>query len=652
MSKADDDFLEEAKDNFKLAEEAETDNRKEALDDLKFGRLGDQWPDWIKLQRQTEGRPCLTFPRLSAMIRQVTNDARQNRPSIKVHPADSDADPHTADVYNGLIRNIEVTSKADVAYDTALDFAASMGFGYLRINTEYACEDTFDLDIAIKRIANPFSVYGDPNSTEADSSDWDTAFIIDMMPKKRFEAKYKDAETVNWEVGAYAGLKSPWLDKEQVLVAEYFKREEVPKTVLLLSDQSVLDEETYKKQKDDLDKAGVTVEGTRKTRGHKVTQYIMTGAEILEENEWVGKYIPIVPVYGDEVNVEGKRHFRSLIRDAKDAQVMFNVWRTASTELVGLAPKAPFIGKKGAFNSDKNRWAQANTKSFPYLEYDGDTPPERQPFAGIPAGAIQEALNASDDMKAILGIYDASLGAKSNETSGRAILARQREGDVSTFNFVDNLSRAIEHAGRVIIDLIPKVYTGERIIRTLGEQGDVKTVPLNTPVQVTPPQGQGDPFMHTFDLGRGKYDLTVEAGPSFTTRREESANQMLELVRAFPQAAPFIGPLLAKNLDWPGADELAQVLLQVQQHVMGGGVPQGGDPQAAAQAQEQTQKLVAMVQQLQQQLQAAEADKSLQSRELDIKAYEAQTKRAAEVNKANEQRMRMIAGGVPGHTEQ
>jgi hypothetical protein len=650
MSK-DDDLLEEAKDNYKLAEEAESDNRKEALADLKFGRLGEQWPDWARLQREGEGRPCLTFPRLAAMIRQVTNDARQNRPSIKVHPADSDADPHTADIYNGLIRNIEVTSRADVAYDTALDFAASMGFGYFRINTAPAHEDTFDLDIVVKRISNPFTVYGDPNSAEADSSDWETAFVTDRMPKKRFEAKYKDAGKVDWETGPYSGLKSPWMDADEVLIAEYFKRAEVPKTILLLSDQSVVDEETYRKQKDDLDKDGVTVVSERKSRGYKVTQYIMTGAEILETNEWAGKYIPIIPVYGDEVNLEGKRHFRSLIRDAKDAQVMFNAWRTASTELVALAPKAPFIGKKGSFNSDKAKWATANNKNHPYLEYDGDIAPQRQPFAGIPAGAIQEALNASDDMKAILGIYDASLGAKSNETSGRAILARQREGDVSTFNFVDNLSRAIEHAGRVIIDLIPKVYTGERIIRTLGEQGEVNTVPLNTPVQVTPKQG--DPFVHVFDLGRGKYDLTVEAGPSFTTRREESANQMLELVRAFPQSAPFIGPLLAKNLDWPGADELAQVLQQVQQHVLGGGQPQqGGDPQAQAAAQAQMQKLAGMVQQLQQELQAAQADKALQSRELDIKAYDAQTKRLSEVNKANDQRMRALVAGVPSHTEQ
>lgn len=631
----DKDILDEAKEAFELAAETESDNRSEALDDLRFARLAEQWPEMVRQQRESEGRPCLTVNRLPAFIRQVTNDARQNKPSIKVHPADSDADPLTARIYDGLIRNIEATSRADVAYDTALDFAVTMGFGYFRINTDYACEDNFDLDIVVKRIANPFTVYGDPHSTESDSSDWDTAFVVEHMPKARFEKKYKGADKVDWQSGPYSELKAPWREDDDVLIAEYFAREEVAKIILLLSDQTIVAEDMFKARRGEYEAAGITVAGERASRGYRVIQRIMSGAEVLETNDWPGKYIPIVPVYGDEVNVEGKRIFRGLVRDAKDAQRMFNFWRTASTELVALAPKAPFIGPKGAFKSD-GRWATANIKTHPYLEYDGQIPPQRQPFAGVPAGALQEALHASDDMKAILGLYDASLGARSNETSGRAILARQREGDVSTFNFIDNLSRAIEHAGRIIIDLIPSVYTGQRIVRVLGPQKQVSAVPLNTAVPVTTDTGQT--ISHVYDLARGKYDLTVETGPSFTTRREEAATQMLQLIRAFPPAASVLGDLLAKNLDWPGADEIATRL----QALLPASLPQGG-----AQAGAVVQKLQGQIVQLTQALQTAQQDKQLDAAKIQIDAYKAETERLKAQTDATQRSAHIMAAAAP-----
>lgn len=618
----DDDELSEAKEAFELIAEREADNRREALDDLRFVRLAEQWPEKVRRQRELEGRPCLTINKLPAIVKQVTNDARQNKPSIKVHPADSNADPKTAEVYDGLIRNIEVTSRADVAYDTSLDFAVTMGFGYFRINTEYACDDTFDLDLVIKRIANPFSIYGDPFSTESDSSDWNSAFVTELMTKDQFRAKYKDAEEVDWDATGYERLQDPWRDDDRILVAEYFTRSEVKKTILLLSDQSVVAEEVFTANKASYDAAGVSVVGSRPTRGYKVLQRIMTGAEVLETNKWAGKFIPIVPVYGDEVNVEGKRYFRSLMRDAKDPARMFNFWRTASTELVALAPRVPFIGPKGSFTTDGVKWATANSESHAFIEYDGQIPPQRQPFASMPAGAIQEAMNAADDIKTVTGLYDASLGRPSNETSGRAIIARQREGDTSTFNFIDNLSRAIEHAGRILIDLIPLVYKGERIVRVLGAQpGDVSTVKLNVPTQVK--GDNGEMLSHVYDLSRGKYDLTVETGPSFTTRREEAAEQMTELIRAYPAAAPVLGDLLAKNLDWPDADEIAKRLQALLPASVNGQANGGGDPKMQAQMQEMMQQIGSLTQQLQQ----AQADKSIETQRARTDQFEAETKR-------------------------
>jgi hypothetical protein len=618
-----DDILKEALEAFKVSSEAEADNRKEALDDLRFARLAEQWPDDVKSQRETEGRPCLTINRLPAFIRQVINDSRQNKPSIRVHPADSIADPKTAEIINGLIRGIEYTSNADVAYDTGLESAVDKSFGYWRVNVKYAHDDSFDKDIVIDAIPNPFSVYGDPYSTKADSSDWNTAFVVDTLTKKQFKAKYKGADTKSWDV-EYNDLEAPWGGDDMIMVAEFWKRTEVPRMIVQLSDGTVIDSDTYKEQKELFDMVGLEVTGERQSKTHKVKQYIVSGAEVLETNDWAGRYIPIIPVYGEEVNVEGKRILRSLVRDAKDPQRMFNYWRTTSTELVALAPKTPFIGQKGSFNTDANKWATANTKTHAYIEYDGPTPPQRQPFAGAPAGALQEALNASDDMKAIIGIYDAGLGARSNETSGKAILARQRESDTSTFHFIDNLNRSIRHTGRVLIDLIPHVYNGDRIVRVLG--GDDKRTPEN--VRVNAPTQLKDGTEHIYDLTAGKYDLTVDTGPSYNTQREEAANQMVELLRAFPQAAPFIGDLLAKNLDWPGADEIAKRLeMMLPPEIKNDGQQ---DPQVV-QLQQQMEQMKAqgmqVIQQLTEQLKQLEADKALEAHKLDIDGYNAETNR-------------------------
>jgi hypothetical protein len=626
---SDKDTIKEALEAFKLAAEAEQENRKAALDDIKFSRLGEQWPETVKKQRELEGRPCLTLNRMPAFIRQVINDARQNTPQISVHPQDSYSDPDTAEIIGGLIKNIECQSDADTAYDTALDNAVTMGFGYWRVLVDYAHDDTFDKDIIIQAITNSFSVYGDPFSSKSDSSDWNRAFVVDQISKNEFKRKYKGAERVDWDKEGYTHLDAPWAENELIQVAEYWTRSEVKKPIVQLSDGTVMDAERYKAHQDLFDSLGLAVTGTRDTRGYKVKQQILTGIEVLEDNDWQGLYIPIIPVYGEEINVEGKRTLKGLVRDAKDAQRMVNFWRTSSTELVALSPKAPFLGPKGAFNTDAAKWATANTKSHPYIEYDGPIPPQRQPFDGVPAGALQEALNAMDDMKAIIGIYDAGLGARSNETSGKAIMARQREADVSTFHFIDNLNRAIKHTGRILIDLIPHVYSGERVIRVLGGDDGRKerNVTVNAPHMV-------DGVEKIYDLTAGKYDLTVTAGPSFTSRREEAANQMIELVRAFPQAAPIIGDLLAKNLDWPGAEDIAKrlkVLLPPQILQEEG----GQDPQVVA-LQQQMQQMMEqgkqVMGQMQQRITELETDKSLEVRKLDIDGYKAESDRLKAVS--------------------
>ncbi|MBB4407090.1 portal protein [Agrobacterium radiobacter] len=655
------DLLTEGRKAFQRSSDHEKDNRQTGLDDIKFSRLSEQWPDEIAEQRRRESRPILTVNRMKPFIRQVVNDARQNKPQIKVHPVDSGSDPKTADVINGLIRNIEYTSNSDVAYDTGVEQSVSGGFGYWRVGMDYAYDDTFDMDLSIDRIANQFSVYGDPDSMCADSSDWNVAFIVERLSKQAFKAKYKksknidgnavttdfdkDSVPVDFDSDSWASLQNTWVDDGGVLEAEWWTRREEEEEIVrlsnghiyrvsdIMSDDEGEDDKYSSAGTDDMMEAirfglangQLTIETDangkelrRKRKVHKVRQVIMTGADVLEINEWPGKYIPIVPVYGDEIIVEGKRYFRSLIHDAKDSQRQFNYWQSTATELVALAPKVPWVGKAGTFDSDPN-WATANTQSHAYLEYDEEAP-IRQPLDGGQAvGAISQAMQSSDNMKSIIGVYDASLGARSNETSGKAIMARQREGDVSTFHFIDNLSRAIRHTGRILIDLIPKVYTRERIIRIIGEDGTAQSVTVNsqTPQPIVGPDGQpvkdekGQVIEAIHDLTAGKYDLTVTTGPSFTTRREESAAQMTELVRAFPQAAPFVADIMARNFDWPGADEIAKRF-------------EAMNPAKQNQIPPQIQQ---QLQEMQQQLQKLTGENAQLKQGHDIKMFDAQTNR-------------------------
>lgn len=648
--------LEEARKEFQRCQDGEKDNRLTALEDIKFARLGEQWPEDVIKQRMIEKRPMLTINKLPAFIRQVVNDSRQNKPSITVHPVDSRADPKTAEVFSGIIRNIESVSNADVAYDTACEQAVTGGFGYWRITLGYAYDDAFDLDVLIERITNQFSVYGDPNSTAADSSDWDVAFITDRIPKATFERKYKGKANVSWDDSAWSEC-GEWLNDDGVLVAEWWRRYEEDKEIVQLDDGmifSIEDIETNEDLQLAIEMGERTIVKRRTIKSKRVTQTIISGVDILEEEkDFPGCYIPIVPVYGDEIIVEGKRYFRGLVNAAKDAQRMFNYWRSTATELVALAPRVPWVGHESAFAAD-DRWATANTDSHSYLTVtDGQQLPQRQPMdTGSAGGALQEALNASDDMKAIIGMYDASLGARSNETSGKAIMARQREGDVATFHFLDNVTRAIRHTGKILIGLIPKVYTGERIMRVLGEDGTAKNIPVNkefeadeegNPIpeeQMAQQQmGGGMPMagpgmeqedegaaheameaaqrtMALHDLSLGKYDVTVKSGPSFTSKREEAAYQMTEFVRSFPQAAPVIGDLLAKNLDWPGADEIAKRLEKLS--------GQGEQPQIPPELQQQIEQGQQLIEQQQAEIERMKADQAAEQGKMQIDAMKVQ----------------------------
>lgn len=591
-------------------------NQSAAKDDLRFARLGEQWDSDDAKTRKEDRRPCMTFNKMPSFIRQVVNDARQNKPAIKVHPQDSKADPAVAEIYNGLIRNIETLSDADVAYDTAIEQAVTTGFGFWQINTEYTHDDTFEQDIVIERVPNQFTVFPDPDGQRADSSDWNSAWVVSTMRQDDFERDYPDAEKVNWDFDFKDCPDGLGVEDGNVVIATWWTREPTTREIVALSDGSVMDVEEVAEQAETLQAAEIMVVGDpRPVQSWKVRQRILTGAEVLEDREWAGKYIPIVPVWGDEViDEQGKRHYRSLIRDAKGSQAMYNYMRSTAVEMLALQPRVPWVAEEGAFDVDPN-WDVANSESISKLEYKkGSRPPERQPLPQSATAAIQEALAANDDMKSIIGIYDASLGAKSNETSGKAILARQREGDVSTFHFIDNLSRAIRHGGRIIMDLIPKVYSTERIVRVLGEDNSVDTAriaPTGQPVSEQP-----DPrtmaMVKVYDLTVGKYDLTVSAGPNYTTRREEIRETMTQLAaQGSDEIGAVLAPYIAKMLDLPFAEEISKKL-----EALAPGAEQG---QLPPEIQAQMQQGMALIQQLQQENAALKQQLGNKQGELAVK---------------------------------
>lgn len=552
MSTETESFLAKARERFKLAQEAEARIREEALADLEF-RAGRQWPDDVRSQRTLDKRPCLTINRLPSIIKQVTNEQRQNRPAIKVSPVDDHADPETAEVIQGIVRHIEVNSNADQAYDKAHEDAVTMGFGYFRVVTEYLDPRSFDQEIVIKRIRNPFTVYFDPACQEPDYSDARFAFIVEEVSKDEYKELYPRSEMAGLTDFASVGDRAAgWLTGSSVRVAEYFYVEKQPRTLAVLADGSVVFLEEVPE--------GAQVVAKRETQVPTVHWCKINGIEKLEETAWPGQWIPIVPVLGDELDINGERQLIGMVRDAKDPQRMYNYWATAETEMIALAPRAPFIGAEGQFEGHEVAWKQANVRNFAYVEYKPTSvaghpipPPQRQVFEP-PIQAISMArMQSAEDLKATTGIYDASLGARSNETSGVAIQARQREGDVANFHFTDNLSRAIRHCGRILIDLIPKVYDTPRVVRIIGADEQQKTVQVNQPFM----EGGVNKL---YDLSVGRYDVTVSAGPSFMTKRQESVASMMELTKTYPQLAQIAGDLLVKNMDWPGADQIAERL--------------------------------------------------------------------------------------------
>jgi hypothetical protein len=556
-------IIKECQEALKVAIEAETENRAEALKDLKFA-AGDQWPTMIQTQRELEHRPCLVINKTDSFVRQAVNNMREQRPRFKVHPVTDGADQKTADVIAGLMRHIQTKSRADVAYDTGADFQVRIGWGYWRVAARYVREDSFDQELYVERVRNPFTVYFDPSSTEPDGRDAEWCIITDRMKKKKFQRKYPKAKWVDFNnVGAGDDLHQ-WATKDEIRVAEFWRVEKVPDTLCKLSSGKVL----YKSQikAEELAAAGVTIFDERESVRRAIKWYKLTAVEILEEREWPGHWIPVIPVYGAEYDIEGKMIRYGMVRGLQDPQRMYNFWRTAETEVVALAPKAPWLVEENQIEGYENEWDSANNRSFAYLKYksvvnDGIQvpPPIRQQPQGMPEAQVNAAMGASEDMKAVAGMFDPSLGAPGQETSGVMVARRQQQSDKSNFHFYDNLCRSVSFTGEVILDLIPHYYDTERVIRIIGEDGVPDSVTLNQ--KVRDPQTQAIQKVLN-DVTVGEYDVVIDTGPGYQTKREEASDNMMGLL-ATPlgeKIAMTADDIIMRQFDWPGADLIADRL--------------------------------------------------------------------------------------------
>jgi uncharacterized protein YuzE len=607
----DTDFIERARGRFSEAREADQDNRERALDDLQ-NLIGDgQWPANVREQREADERPCLTINRLPQFVRQVTGDIRRMNPAIKVTPGDTNASDDVSEVIEGLIRQIQYKSDASSVYESAGESAAQCGMGYLRVRADWESDDSFDQEILIERVDNPFAVYFDPAAKDPTRKDAGYVFVTEAMSIDDFEEAHPKATAVDIESDSEVDGIEDWRDGASVIVAEYIYREAEEKTIGLLQDGTVVEDPV----------APLPIVRTRKVQVEKIMWAKITGKEVLEgPTELPGKHMPIIAVMGEEICIGKEVRRSSVIRYAKDPQRLYNYWRSAQTELVALQPKAPYLVTPKQVAGFEGMWRSANNSNEPYLVYNPDEKAPGRPERAQPpiasSGMMQEVMTAAEDMKGTTGIYDAGLGSQGNEKSGIAIQRRQTESDISTSIYSDNMAKAIGQCGRVIVSMIPRIYDTRRVVQILGKDDNPQEVTVNDVIR------SQDGIQRVNELRIGKYDVRVSVGPNYTTKRQETAESMIDFVRAFPPAGQVAADLVAKNMDWPGAEDFAERLKKL---IPPGIVEDDEPPTPEEQAQMQQQ----------QQLQQAQMQMTMQGAQIELQQSAAEAKEAeADAEKA------------------
>jgi len=572
------DIIADAKEQYKLAQEADKDNHDAAKKALRFRAL-QQWDEAVKKNRESDPdgpRPCLTLDKTNQYIRQICNDQRQNRPAILVRPVDDYSDIETAKVYKGIIRHIEDRSNADLAYDTAFEHAVDGGFGYWRILAEYSDPLSFDQELLIKRIRNRFSVTCDPMGVCPAGSDKEYWFIAEELNEKEFKKDYPDASPINWDF--VQDEQRIWLNDKKITIAEYYCYDSENVNILLLDDGSVVTQSEWDKDIEDLyyldpmTQAMVKKEVVRERETEKrtVQWYKLNNQEVLDHRELPGQWIPMVQVIGNELDIEGKLHKTGAVNQAvMDGQNMYNYSASAYVEQVALQPKAPYIAADEQIEDYEDDWSQANVRNLAVLKYKAVTEdgrllpaPQRQAPPQVAVGWAAQLQNFEHDIRSAFGMYRESLGDEGQAKSGRALLMKQREADSNVFHYIDNLSRSISHTGRILVDYIPSYYDTAKVARILGDDYTPEMIELN-------PE-QEESFLEykdnegktrkSYNLSVGKFDVTVETGPSHSTKRQEAVDALTQMSQSNPDLLSIIGDIMFRNMDWHGAEEVAERL--------------------------------------------------------------------------------------------
>ena len=552
-----DDVCAEAIRFLRKSADVEAMNRQNGLDDLRFS-YGEQWSSQMQNTRHLEARPWFTINVTEAFVRQVCNQQRQQRPRMKAHGTNTQATARMAEIVTGLMRHIEEQSDAANAYDVAFEFACRMGWGYIRLDGDYVADDSFNQDIFIRTIDNPFSVYFDPNSHALDGSDATRCLITDLEDRREFAKEYPGADLSPFSLKAAGDAMGEWNDKDNIRVAEFYRIDKKKSELILLSDGST----RWKDQMPDpalLAAHKLYVKGDRMSWKKQVMWHKVTAIQELERREIPGCYIPVVPVYFANLFIDGRTRRFGIVRNAKDPQRMLNYWDTSIAELVALAPKAKWLVAEGQVQGHEREWERANTVSYPYLTYvpilgpDGQPvpPPQRLPIEQPPEGAMAAAQNAHDNLQRVLGMFDPSI-TRPGQASGAALNAEQQQNDMSNFHGYDNLTKSIRHVGRIAMSWIPCYYSETRVQRIIGVDGKPDILTLNL---------RDETGKVTNDMSVGRYDIVMETGPGYNSKRQEAVAAMTPLLSGpNNKLMDVAGDLFFRNMDFPGADVIADRL--------------------------------------------------------------------------------------------
>jgi hypothetical protein len=645
------EYLEDMRETYRLDLEADDDNRAAALDDKKFV-AGEQWDPQVLEQRK--GLPCLVINSIPQFTAQLVGDWRTNRNAVKVLPSEN-GDKNVAAIRSDLIRAIETKNRSTRVYDSAFESMVQCGDGAFRIGVQYANEDVFDQDIVIQPIEDALSTVWDRLSIDPTGRDANHCFVDDLIPLKEFKKSWPDLDPSFLRDAERKPLESEgWCENSTVRVTEHWRMIERKKMLVLFEDGAIFpfEEDTDPEALDEFMESHGKVLKTRIAPCRYAQMHLVTGHAVLAgPYEWKLNRLPIIRMAGRTVSVGDKRVRHGLVRPMKDVVRLRNFWRSVNAEQLGYAPKAQWMATETAVEGREDQIRRAHLTRDPLLVFNDEAvfgqnvqrvdPPQLQ------MALIQEAQSNTQDMKDVTGIHDASLGIKSNETSGRAIMARQREGDIASLTYYDNGNAAILEAGDVMNQLISQIYDGTRVIRIIGEDEQAKLITINDPMNPESP-----------NLAIGTYDVAITTGASYTTRRVEAAEAMMEAVQVFPQMMEVAGDLVAKAQDWPGAEELSErlrkmippnLLSEKEREEMG---QQGPDMQAVMQQGAQMQEQMAMAQEelgkLREENLVLKTKAEIEARKLEIEEFKAETDRIkvmGEFAKADEEfRIREMEG--------